>query len=300
MMRIIVQSLMRLFALLPLRVLYVLGDFVAWLAEKVFRYREADVLINLARSFPDKKYKEIKEIKHKFYRHFGELIAETVWFGGCRTHKRLHRRHLAEIVDPDEINRLYEISPSVMIMMSHAGNWELIGGIQSYDYTGKPTHVDESIYYVVYLRPSTQMWDKILQSNRIASLRDKKHYRGYLESREVVRYVFEHRDEKIMYNFITDQHPYFKTKDPMRVNFMHQECSTMKAAADLAHKLGMSVCFLSMLQERRGLYKLNYITICDDASAMSPEQIMNRYYELLQKDIEAQPWNYLWTHRRWK
>lgn len=299
-MRIIVQSLMRLLALLPLRVLYVLGDLVSWLAEKVFRYREADVLINLSRSFPDRKYKEIKEIKHSFYKHFGEILAETIWFGGCRSGERLHRQHLVEIADPDEINRLYEISPSVMIMMSHAGNWELIGGIQSYDYTGKPTHIDESIYYVVYLRPSTRMWDKILHANRIASLRDRKNYRGYLESREVVRYVYEHRDEKIMYNLITDQHPYFKTRDPMRVNFMHQECSTMKGAADLAHRLGMSVCFLSMQRERRGLYRLDYVTICDDASSMSPEQIMNRYYELLQKDIEAQPWNYLWTHRRWK
>jgi KDO2-lipid IV(A) lauroyltransferase len=86
----------------------------------------------------------------------------------------------------------------------------------------------------------------------------------------------------------------------MKVRFMNQDCTTMKAAADLAIKTGMSVCFLSMQQERRGLYKLNYITICDDASTMSSQQIMDRYYELLQKDIEAQPWNYLWTHRRWK
>jgi len=299
-MGIVVQFILRLLALLPLKVHYALGRFVSWMAEKVFRYRLTDVTVNLARSFPELKYDELKELRHKFYLHFGEMMAEFVWFGGCRNPERLRRQHLVEIADPDEINRLYEISPSVMIMMSHAGNWELIGGIQSYDYSGKPTHIDESIYYVVYLRPSTKMWDKILHANRIAALRDKKNYRGYLESREVMRYVFEHKDEKIMYNFITDQHPYFKTKDPMKVNFMHQECSTMKGAADLAHKLGMSVCFLSMQQERRGLYKLNYITICDDASAMSPEQIMNRYYELLQKDIEAQPWNYLWTHRRWK
>ena len=121
------------------------------------------------------------------------------------------------------------------------------------------------------------MWDKILHANRIASLRDRKNYRGYIESREVVRYVLEHRDEKIMYNFITDQHPYFKTKEPMKVEFMHQECNTMKAAAELAHKLGMSVCFLSMPRERRGLYKIDYITVCEDASTMSPEQIMNRF-----------------------
>ncbi|MBP5719901.1 MAG: hypothetical protein J6W82_02400, partial [Bacteroidales bacterium] len=101
MMRIIVQSLMRLLALLPLRVHYVLGDFVSWLAEKVLRYREADVLINLARSFPDMKYKELHSLKHRFYKHFGEIVAETVWFGGCRSGERLHRQHLAEIVDPE-------------------------------------------------------------------------------------------------------------------------------------------------------------------------------------------------------
>ena len=27
---------------------------------------------------------------------------------------------------------------------------------------------------------------------------------------------------------------------------------------------------------------------------------MERYYALLQKDIEAQPSNYLWSHKRWK
>ncbi len=27
---------------------------------------------------------------------------------------------------------------------------------------------------------------------------------------------------------------------------------------------------------------------------------MRRYYKLLEADIEAQPWNYLWTHNRWK
>ena len=296
----ILLFILRLLGLLPLRALYALGAFVSWLAEKVFRYRVSDVTVNLSRSFPELKYKEIKELRHKFYRHFGELVAETVWFGGCRSGERLHRKHLVEIENPEEVNHLYEVSPSVMIMMSHAGNWELIGGIQSYDYTGRPTHIDESIYYVIYLRQHSGAWNKVLRDNRTASLRDRRHYRGYLESREVIRYVFEHRDEKIMYNFITDQYPYFKVKEPMKVRFMNQDCITMKGAAEVAHKLGMSVCFLSMPQERRGLYKIRYKTICEDASTMSPEEIMKKYYAMLQEDIEAQPWNYLWTHRRWK
>ena len=30
------------------------------------------------------------------------------------------------------------------------------------------------------------------------------------------------------------------------------------------------------------------------------EELMEKYYKLLEQDIIEQPWSYLWTHRRWK
>jgi lauroyl/myristoyl acyltransferase len=33
---------------------------------------------------------------------------------------------------------------------------------------------------------------------------------------------------------------------------------------------------------------------------MSPEAVMNEYYKLLQRELEEEPWNYLWSHKRWK
>ena len=30
------------------------------------------------------------------------------------------------------------------------------------------------------------------------------------------------------------------------------------------------------------------------------QAIMEKYYTLLEEDINAQPWNYLWSHKRWK
>ena len=33
---------------------------------------------------------------------------------------------------------------------------------------------------------------------------------------------------------------------------------------------------------------------------MTAQDVMKTYYQLLQEDIEAVPWNYLWTHKRWK
>ena len=298
-MRYLVRLLLRLLALFPLRVHYALGAFVSWLCEKVFRYRVGDVTVNLARSFPEKKYEDIKVLRHKFYRHFGDVVAETVWFGGS-SGRRLRRQHLVELENPEELNRLYDIAPSVMVLMSHAGNWELIGGMASYDYSGLPSKVTEDSFVVVYRQQSSRMWDWIMKRNRTAPLLDRKGFGGYLESKSAVRFVYENRDKKLFYNFITDQYPYFDAPDYLKVRFMNQDTVTMKGAAELARKFGMAVSFMSMRQEGRGLYKVNYKTICEDASAMDAGEIMKTYYSMLQADLEAQPWNYLWTHRRWK
>ncbi|MBQ2229229.1 MAG: lysophospholipid acyltransferase family protein [Bacteroidales bacterium] len=299
-MNFLLQSLASLLALLPLKLHYALSRLLAFLAEKIFRYRVGVVKQNLSCSFPGKEAKEIKQIQHRFYRHLADVIAETIWFGGCRKPERLRRSHLVEMVNPEEINRLYSIAPSVMVLMSHAGNWELIGGIGSYDYTGNPTCVQEDTFCVVYLKQSTPGWDEFLKRNRTAPLLDSEGYPGYLESRQVVRYVFEHKDDKKIYNFITDQHPYFKAKDFLRVTFLHRECESMKGAAELARRFGMAVCYMSMPVESRGHYKIKYIPICENASERSADDIMREFYRLLEADIEAQPWNYLWTHNRWK
>ena len=300
MMTFLVKSIMRLLSLLPLRLHYSLARFVSWLAEKVLRYRLDEVTVNLSRSFPEKKYKELKEIRHRFYQHFGNIVAETVWYGGCRGPERLRASHLVEMVNPEELNRMYDAAPGVMVLMSHAGNWELIGGVASYNYTDTEECYTEQNFCVVYLRQSSAMWDAILRDNRTAPLIDPKNYPGYIEARQAVRYVYEHKDEKKIYNFITDQAPYFDAPDYLRVNFLNQECASMKGAAALASKFGMAVCFLSMQTAGRGRYLMKYIPICDNASQMSPEDIMREYYKLLEADIREQPWNYLWTHRRWK
>ncbi len=296
----IVRFFLRLLSWLPLRVHYALGGILSFLAEKIFRYRVHDVTVNLSRSFPDLKYKELKSLRHRFYRHFGEVIAETVWFGGLRGGKRLHRRRLVELENPQELQRLYDSAPGVMVLMSHAGNWELIGGIASYVYDDGPVCFNEGNFCVVYLRQSSRMWDSILRSNRTAPLLDRRHFPGYIESRDIVRYAYEHKGEKKIYNFITDQSPYFDAPDLPEVTFMQQRTRTMKGAADIARKFGMAVCFLSMRSEGRGHYIMKYEPICDNASGLSRQEIMDKYYALLEADIQAQPWNYLWTHRRWK
>ena len=289
---------LRLLGLLPLRVHYALGRFLSWLAESVVRYRRDVVMHNLTKAFPEKNVWDLKPIRKAFYQHFGELVAEAVWFGGCRNAKRLRRARLVEVENPEVAARLFEAAPSMVVMYSHCGNWELYGGIESYNYTDKPLPFNEQNFCVVYRELSSRAWDEVMRDNRFAPLKDRKHFPGYIETKDLIRYAYSHRDEKKIYNVNTDQRPYFESPANMDVDFFGQQVQTMTGAAALARKLGMSVAYLSMRRERRGHYVMRYEPICEDASKLGVAEIMQQYYRLVEADIRQQPENYLWTHQR--
>ena len=203
-----------------------------------------------------------------------------------------------EIENPEVAAKLFEAAPSLVVMYSHCGNWELFGGIGSYNYTDTPLPFTEQNFCVVYRELSSRAWDAVMRDNRFAPLQDRKGFTGYIESKDLVRYAFNHRDEKKVYNVNTDQRPYFASPANMEVTFLGQRVQTMTGAAALARKFGMAVAYLSMRRERRGHYVLRYTPICEDASKMELKDIMQQYYTLVEQDIREQPANYLWTHRR--
>ena len=104
----------------------------------------------------------------------------------------------------------------------------------------------------------------------------------------------------MFYNIVTDQYPYSDSSKVRVSDFMHQPTWSMDGAPALAHKLGMAVLYLRMREMEDGNYEMTFVPICKDARQMEEKDILDRYYALLQEDIEEQPWNYLWTHKRWK
>lgn len=296
----LLKALLALFSALPLCVHHFNAIWIGWLLRNVVRYRVGVVRENLHNCYPDRSEEELRRIEKAFYRHFGDIVCETVYFGGCGP-KRLRRSHIVEITNPEVLGDLYERCPSVVVLMSHAGNWELLGGAPYYNFiSGDGHHIREDNSCVTYLKQSSEMWDEILRDNRMAPLPKKKTYEGYLESRQVLRYILQHKNEKKFYHFNTDQRPYFKSPDFVTVNFMHQETWSMYSAAAIAHKLGFAVVFLRMRTTSEHKYTIEYVPICEDASKMEVQTIMQQFYDHLAVDLELQPENYLWTHRRWR
>lgn len=276
-------------------------SFIAWLVGDVLHYRENVVYVNLARCFPEKSYGELKDIRDRFYQHFANILREALWFGKCtgeRGRKRLHNSHIVEITNPEEFNALFAAAPQMMILQTHAGNWELISGYRQYSYTTPIEILPEQIG-VSYAPLKSKFWDRFIGKNRIAPVKDSK-FNGYVDANHILRYVLENKDRKMAYIFITDQSPYNHNVKVEHLDFMGRYTKTMTAAAGLAVKMDMSVAYLRYRVRPEGGYSMTFVPITEHARGMEPLDIMKQYYKLLEEDLREQPWNYLWTHKRWK
>ena len=284
---------------LPLSLLYRVGDFFSWVAGKVIHYRSDVVWINISRSFPDKKYKELKTIYKDFYRHLGELIAEFIWFGGS-TFKKLRKQEIVKITNSQLLADIRDKAPSVTLLSTHCGNWELMGGLPGYDsHDGAPFAFSERDIYVVYKKLSSEVSDRVFALNRIAPL-EIVGTECEVESKNILRFSIANKDRKCLYIYPADQAPYKGTGKHPIGEFMHQPTNAMIGSMGLACKLSHAVVYMGMKRLERGRYEVSFTPICEDASQMTPEEILRKYYDLLEQELNETPANWLWSHKRWK
>ena len=295
----IFRGLIVLLSKLPLGFHYCVGDLVSWLAGRVFHYRSDVVWINISRSFPDKKYKEIKQIYKDFYRHFGEIFAEFIWFGGS-SYRRLRNQGIVRLTNSQVLTDIYEKSPSVTLLSTHCGNWELLGGLPGYDSDdGAKFGISERDIYVVYKKLTNEVSDRVFALNRIAPL-EIVGTECEVESHNILRFSIANKARKCLYIYPADQAPYRGTGKHPIGEFMHQPTNAMIGSMGVACKLSHAVVYLQMKRLKRGKYEMTFIPICDDASKTTPEAILRRYYDLLEQEINETPGNWLWSHKRWK
>ncbi|MCQ2174715.1 MAG: lysophospholipid acyltransferase family protein [Bacteroidales bacterium] len=284
---------------LPLGFHRLCGGALGKVVRNVVKYRRETVKKNLQMCFPDRDEEFIGAVDREYYRHLGTLISEAVWFGSATNRGRLARSGIVEIRNAALPNSYYDCGRSVMVLGSHCGNFEIIGGLQVYGEASEALKYPESGISVVYKRLSSPVWERFLRRNRTAPILDKEHYDGMVESRDALRYVLRRRDDRCMYIFITDQYPY--SSAGLDVDFMGLPSKTMSGGVAIARKLHLPVVYMGMGRrpDDRG-YAIEFKPLCDDASLTDESALMQKYYRLLEEDIRKQPWNYLWSHRRWK
>lgn len=295
----IVRGCIVIVSKLPLKVHYFMGDFIAWLLKNVIRYRTGLVWMNLSRSFPHLKYRDLKVIYNDFYRHLGEIFAEAIWFGGS-SYKRLYESGIVTVMNPEEISEMFDSTPSMTVLSTHCGNWELMGGFLGYrTATGGKVSIKEEDIQVVYKKLSNAVSDEVFKRNRVAPL-EKVGTSCEVESSNILRQAIKNKDSRKVYIYPADQAPYRNAGKFPIGEFMHQQTNAMVGSIGLACKMSHSVMYMKMKRVERGRYEMTLIPVCRNASEHSPEEIIRKYYDLIEAEINETPHNWLWTHNRWK
>ena len=112
----------RAIAALPLSISYRLARVLAWLTERVFKYRVTTVDQNLRRSFPDQSEAWYATTRHRFYQPFADVTVEAIYAW------RMPRNELEErmtITGWEPLISADDEAPKPGILLSiHHNNWE--------------------------------------------------------------------------------------------------------------------------------------------------------------------------------
>lgn len=283
-------GLVLLISLLPLQVHYLLARVFVTGPLRLMGYRRSVILTNLARSFPEKSYGEIHQIAKDFYRHMGDLVAETLWLFTATKKQQL--RHF---VFPDSpfLEEAYQQGRTVLFILGHFGNWEFTqnGGASP---TGKYGSYPLENVCIAYQKQSSPVMDKIMLSLRT---RNKTGFH-VIEKQHFVRYALSHRNQPSMYCLIADQCPLPGAK--YTAHFLNQPTLMVDGPETLARKLNCMVVYACLQPQKRGTYLVKIEPICTTPSECPDGAITQRFATLLEEDIRQNPAQWLWSHKRWK
>lgn len=272
-------------ALCPFWLVYLRSDLYCFLVYHVLRYRRKIVRQNLLRSFPDKGEKAIKTIEKHFYRNLCDVVVETAKLLRLKPDE-LRKR--VTFTNPEMIMELYEAHESVFHAFPHSGNWEWFGKLM---HTLSP-HSNVAVYKKVKDPYLERLMSEIRTGYHIPN-------EEMIESNHVLQTLFRRRDLFNGVLIVADQTPFGRETDYWN-RFLHQETCWFFGLERMASKLNYAVVFVAMKRQGRGRYEVTFHLITDNPKTMEKGEIMEQYSRHIERFINDQPDNWLWSHRRWK
>ena len=271
-----------MFAILPLRILYIISDGFYCLNYYVVQYRKKIVFQNLRNSFPEKSDQEIKTIAKKFYRHFSDLFVETL--------KMMHMplkesRKRVTIKNPEILEELYSKNKLILAALGHYNNWEWISMMT------KPEFQVISIYKPLH-DPNFDRFMLKLRTLKGSLLVPTTQTLRFLSS-------WNAPDKRAFFCFIADQSPLLKDIHYW-TKFLNQTTPIFIGIEKIALKYNLPVCFFRFEKIKRGYYQLEIVPITENPAFTKPYEITEAHVRLLEEDIKKNPEYWLWSHRRWK
>jgi len=282
MARIFYYLIIKPLSFLPMWALYVLSDLLYLIMRCGLTYRKKVVFSNLSLAFPNKPHEEIRAIAWKFYRHFCDLLAESVRLFSISKEEAIAR---FKVVNPEVLDALALQSKSALLVGGHYNNWELFA-----------VATDPQIPHQllgIYTPLTNAFFEKKFSESR-------SKFGLVLVPKKMVKETFEHyRNHLTVTTFAIDQSPR-KSQKVYWTRFLGQDTAVHFGAEKYAKDYHYAVVYGSARKVKRGHYELRFELIEANAPETHEGAITEQMTHLLEQQIHESPEYWLWTHKRWK
>lgn len=278
-----VYPLIWLISRLPMRILYIISDFLFFLIYYVFKYRRAVILQNLTTAFPNKTEKEKQEIAKKFFKHFTDIIVESLKSFSISEKEVLKRYHYK---NPELVNNYFKEGRNVALVGAHLGNWEWSFSL--------PLVLDTQVFGA---------YNKLRNETFETKLREIREKFGVIGIRtsDFFGKILENFDTKIQgaYILLSDQSPMVE-KTFYWGEFFGVKVPVHTGAEMVSKKFDLVVINYRATKIKRGYYETEFELITDNPKEFKDYEITDKFLRLTEKNIAKQPEFYLWSHKRFK
>lgn len=269
------------FSLLPMYLLYVVGQFLFFLLYFVVGYRRDVVIQNISRSFPYKKYSEVKAVSKQFYKNLANYFVEILksisaplsFYEDKITFKNF-----------EQIKTLVSEGKTILAGMGHMTNWEVLNILPA----------KENI-------PATAVY-KTQSSSGMNALMQKIRSRFGMQlvtSNDIAKRLLSKSDTNRLFIFIADQSPVYSNEEE-KIVFLNQKTQMFNGLEKLALKVDAEVVYLKMTQDKKAHYTVECMYLGNAQTLCTKGAITDAYSTCLEQNIIEQPSAWLWTHKRWK
>ncbi len=270
-------------SLIPMPILFFFSDILYVLVYGVFKYRRQVVNDNLKKSFPQKTPTEIRKIEKDFYRHFCDIMFESI--KTLTINKRSIRKHL-RIENPGLIEAYIKSRKNILLYTAHQGNWEWLIFLPLYF----PCQAN-TFYKPLANRYFDGLVKLIRERFGVNCIESEKGYRTFIGLRQ--------EDKPVINCIIGDQSPTGNATKHW-CGFLNRETAFFTGAAKIAKKTDPVVLFPLFRKVGRGHYELQFQVISDSPSQRKSDEIVEQYAAKLENAVTESPELWLWSHRRWK
>ncbi|HEY0651572.1 MAG TPA: lysophospholipid acyltransferase family protein [Chryseosolibacter sp.] len=274
---------LRLLSYLPFPVLYLISDFLFFVSYRVVRYRKKVIRRNLKNSFPDKSEKELRQIEKNFYRHLCDYGVETL---KLLTISKAELTKRMQFANTELLAKFKANNQSIFFLASHQFNWEWMLVSASLVF---PFDIE-----FVYQPVKNKFFDRF-------SLATRSRFGALgIRRKDVAREIIKRRNKLKGLASVADQYPGYDSDKKYATRFLNQDTVFFYGTNQLAQLTQFPTLYYKVEKVRRGYYLSTPVIIGEPPYDKTSDAVIEGYVRELEKSIQQNPANYLWSHNRWK